>query len=370
MTGRRPGDPHPLKGSGDMARIGNPRPIGGGDQPPQGGAKSLEGMLAAAGMLTQMLHQSSLSRQAQPYTGITTKRNRGVRRDSSTPGAFYVSVNKVSGVWKAYATDGTIEHLDTGTDYAPIRTYLPVTFSAAGYSISSGDKLFVQVDVNKRGKPKSGTVSIVVGSADADNFHYIPDVDETGGADGTYHYKIAEFTETSGVMSVKQIHMGSPLIAEQDILEAQFVGGGQPVIKLFDDAKGCWTYHNINGGPLNQIFVELQDGGDGLQVVGNGVITGVSDVDRVTVIVVDGLVTALSGTSTENGVHAIIEIYASSFTAEGDLDNPDYEPLGIIYFYFGKLVYAQFFGSTTVGVIPDYGDDDVCVIRVNRNVIP
>jgi hypothetical protein len=194
------------------------------------------------------------------------------------------------------------------------------------HSISEGQAIYVQVQVEDDGKIESDPV-VMVAEDELEGEHFRPEVFDFGGNAGTHNYKIAKFEmvdekprlklfgagdnvdhfdERVGMINVKEesggvtYEIGKTYESGDDKIHfrtlMQLEGDGQPIIK--EDEEGAEKPDSIkfkriiDRGTDAEIEVKDQDGA--ILVRGNSYDHDIVDAHKVTITVRDGLVQSMT----------------------------------------------------------------------------
>lgn len=152
------------------------------------------------------------------------------RRNDHAPSQlddFEISVRKVGGIWEVKFKQGLVFYTEDDTTINPNRIYTEVTGTNSWIAVSTGQKAWVEVNVNDDGQITGA--ALFTGATPTNTQPHTPKVDGSGGASGLYVYLLAEFTITT-TFSYRQHQIGS-IEVEFHKFPLTNVGGGSKVIK-------------------------------------------------------------------------------------------------------------------------------------------
>ena len=223
---------------------------------------------------------------------------------------FHVSVFKKDDVWKYRVTPGYVTEQNI---LAPekLEVYVP-TLGGVSLEAETAPEgalpgvfafIYVRVITNARGQVQ-GVPTIVATIAATPSTHHIPsDTDEPEGTDGDYYFLIAEFKsdgETEPSPEAVRRVVGNKNVPNQ-LVQFENVGDGKEIHKDYDPITDTHKLRTPKERGTNpQLKVEYSDENDEsaseeIIIKGNNYDNSVYEVNKVSISVIDGLVTSLTG---------------------------------------------------------------------------
>jgi hypothetical protein len=214
------------------------------------------------------------------------------------------------------------------------------------HDISEGQAVYVQVQVEDNGTIEFDPI-VLVAEDELEGEHFRPEVFDFGGNAGTHNYKIAKFEmvnekprlklfcagdnvdhydERVGMINVKVeeagdfYNIGKTYESGDDKIHfrslQQLDDDGEPIIKAGEESApelDSIQFRRIKDkGSDAQIHV--RDSGNAIMIEGNGVTDSITAANKVSVSVVDGLVTELSAVDTNGWWGTILHQFFTSIT--------------------------------------------------------